>query len=313
MNSLLIGLYADTFLHPGSGQNEGAIDLPVMRERSTDHPVITGSALKGALRARLTSEQQRICPTGASSETNSNPNKSLNESDQQRLKELSNQIKQYFGQQENAGGILVGDARLLLLPVRSLTGSFKWVTCPLILKRLLRSMERSQSAANTEAQTPKLPRPQANQYCGINTDDQTLYLEERVFDSGSALDEDWIAILQHLMPTEVGDELPTRLTVLHDDDFAWFARHGLSIQARNVLDEATKTSNNLWYEETLPPDTLFYTLLLPRFQPQVLANFYKDTIADNPYLQIGGNETIGQGWVTLTPQTTPGDTREEAA
>ena len=48
--------------------------------------------------------------------------------------------------------------------------------------------------------------------------------------------------------------------VLNDDDFTWFARFGLSIQARNVLEDGTKQSQNLWYEETLPPDTLLYAL-----------------------------------------------------
>ena len=37
---------------------------------------------------------------------------------------------------DHAGALLVGDARLVLLPVRSLTTHFKWVTCPALLDRL---------------------------------------------------------------------------------------------------------------------------------------------------------------------------------
>ena len=50
----------------------------------------------------------------------------------------------------------------------------------------------------------------------------------------------------------------------HDEDFAWFARYGLPIQARNQLDKETKTSKNLWFEESIPPDTLMYALVVER-------------------------------------------------
>ena len=46
----LLGLYAQTAMHPGSGTALGAVDLPVQRERHTQWPTIAGSALKGILR-----------------------------------------------------------------------------------------------------------------------------------------------------------------------------------------------------------------------------------------------------------------------
>ena len=50
MNNAIMGMLAETFLHPGSGQTANAIDLPVAREKTTNYPVIPGSSLKGALR-----------------------------------------------------------------------------------------------------------------------------------------------------------------------------------------------------------------------------------------------------------------------
>src|SRR6185503_12686922 len=45
-------IHAMSPLHPGTGQSVGAIDLPIARERPTGIPLIPGSSIKGALRAR---------------------------------------------------------------------------------------------------------------------------------------------------------------------------------------------------------------------------------------------------------------------
>ena len=94
--------------------------------------------------------------------------------------------------------------------------------------------------------------------------------------------------------------LRDRLAVLHDDDFAWFARYGLSIQARNVLKEdGTKKSTNLWYEETMPPDTVMYAIVMGR-SDESLDSLDALFPQGDPYLQAGGNETTGQGWFAAT-------------
>ena len=50
VHSAILGLHAQTSLHPGSGTALGTVDLPVQRERHTLWPTIPGSALKGVLR-----------------------------------------------------------------------------------------------------------------------------------------------------------------------------------------------------------------------------------------------------------------------
>jgi CRISPR-associated protein Cmr4 len=84
---------------------------------------------------------------------------------------------------------------------------------------------------------------------------------------------------------------------LHDNDFAWFARYGLQVNARNVLDEITKESKNLWYEETLPADSLFYLTLAGRAEQDV--DSLATLLNESQFVQLGGNETVGQGWFTV--------------
>ncbi len=263
MKSLILGMLAETSIHPGSGQDVGFVDLPVARESATDYPVIVGSSLKGALRDRA-----------------------------RQVK--SPDVGSVFGEQDSAGNLLVGDARLLLLPVRSLTGSFCWVTCPHLLERFERDRARSSGGAS-KGTAVKVTQ---GKYLGENTNSSSLFLEERQFEYEAGLDTQIVSELQKLiLHGDTKNRLKKQLVVLHDDDFVWFARYGLSVNARNVLDEVTKTSKNLWYEETIPPDALFYCLLAERGEGALesLMSMFKE----QPYLQVGGNETVGQGWFAL--------------
>ena len=49
MHAAMLGLLAETPIHPGAGRGIGVVDLPVAREAATDYPVLVGSSLKGAL------------------------------------------------------------------------------------------------------------------------------------------------------------------------------------------------------------------------------------------------------------------------
>lgn len=283
MNSLILGLIAETSIHPGAGQSAGFVDLPVAREAATDYPVIVGSSAKGALL-----DMARDC--GVDEPTR----------------------KRVFGEQENAGALLVSDLRLLLLPVRSLKSQYKWVTCPHLVERLSRDCSR----ANCLTATPTAcapsddwvshlrtnldsALPSAPKYLGANDDE--LFLEERQFQFGSELPPNLVARIASLLKhDESRKRLPQQLVVISDRDFAWFARFGLAINARNRLDPDTKTTTGggLWYEETIPPDSVFYGLLAERGAgalKTVTAMF-----AQRPYLQVGGNETVGQGWFAVT-------------
>lgn len=277
MRSVIIGMLAETPVHPGAGRSTGFVDLPVARESITEYPVIVGSSLKGALKDRAREMWPGEKPENGES------------------KIPSDNVAKVFGQQDGAGDLIVSDARLLLLPVRSLTGQYKWATCPYLLERLSRDIQRSGNG--TKFKTPKTDKkPQKGSVLAAGTGN--LFLEEREFKIEGKADGSIIeSISQLVLHTAAIERLAEQLIVLNDDDFKWFASYGLPINARNVLDEDTKTSLNLWYEETLPQDSLFYTLFLERGNGAI--GLVKTMVGDRPYLQVGGNETVGHGWFAL--------------
>ena len=128
----------------------------------------------------------------------------------------------------------------------------------------------------------------------------SLFLEERQFTIRGVPTDDLVtAIAPCVLHDETRRRLGDRIAILDDDDFAWFVRYGLCIQARNVLDDdGSKRSRNLWYEETLPPDTVMYALVMGRSDGvlETLDTLFPET---DPYLQVGGNETVGQGWLAV--------------
>lgn len=261
MKTAMLGLLAETPIHPGAGRSLGVVDLPVARESATDYPVIAGSSLKGALKDKAQALDAK-------------------------------HVDRLFGMQNRAGELLVSDARLLLLPVRSLTRSFRWATCPHLIERCRRDLARAGLSPR-----PEVPDIELGQVLAAGKGD--LFLEERQFTIRAAPDVGLTkAIKPLLLHSETRNALSDRIAVLNDDDFAWFARYGLAVQARNVLEKETKKSKNLWYEETLPPDTVMYTLVAARSDSALgaLDAVFPET---DPYLQVGGNETVGQGWFAV--------------
>ena len=96
-----------------------------------------------------------------------------------------------------------------------------------------------------------------------------------------------------------------------DDLFANIAQFATPVTPHIAIDNATKTvkSGALWYEETLPPDTVFYLSLAAsssrRKDAEIAASqIIEHTLSlfpsEKPYLQLGGNETIGMGWCRVS-------------
>ena len=270
--TVLLGLLAETPIHVGIGQAAEALDLPVAREHTTRFPHIPGSGVKGAF--RVWAEQRPA---------------------------LKSEIKTLFGaasgddtgNDAGAGTVLFGEARLALLPVRCTTDSFKLATCPLIINRMLRDMERAGSPQKTA-----VPAVLDGTYFGQAIPNSPLGLEEREF-AHKTLD---VANISNLLKTLMGDGAPadfdSKLVIISDSDFKWFAEFGLPLAMRNALDENKIVKPGaLWAEETLAPDTVMWMVLSERKDgtaQQVLTE-----IGTKTYIQIGGNETIGQGWFSV--------------
>lgn len=118
-NTKIYWLHALTPLHVGSGRGVGFIDLPIMREKVTKWPLVPGSAVKGVVADHF----------GATEDERKN----------------DALLKAAFGisgnEYSNSGSLVFTDARLVCLPVRSLYGTFAWVTSPLALRRLKRDLD----------------------------------------------------------------------------------------------------------------------------------------------------------------------------
>ncbi len=295
--NLMVGLIAQTSIHAGAGSSAGAVDLPIQREGHNGWPCIFGSSVKGALRTKA--EQV------------------LTASDSKRDDATLNTI---FGPDtqnasDHAGAISVGDARLLLLPVRSLTSAFKWVTCPAALDRFKR--DSAMLGKNLTFKTPEVPKND-NHETALCTTGENLFLEEYRFtvDSSTNLDAVINALCDLVKRDGFAEALKEQLAIVSNNMFAHLARSATPVNAHIALkDDGSKTvaKGALWYEETLPPETVLYIPIMAQksrkagdnTDSSAIANFVQ-AILGNGWLQVGGNETVGMGWCAVHVETIGG-------
>lgn len=283
-DTMILGLLAETSVHPGAGQSADVVDLPVAREGATGLPHIPDSGLKGALRQWVR-------------EWNGD------KADPDKLDEAALFGSPEAGDGGGAGLLLISTARLLCLPVRRLDGPYAWVTTPYLLERLQRDLIRASRSA------PAVPKPQvtgdtllmANAPGGAAP--PPVFLEEYSFTPAAIGGDGMVDLAKELIATDqVAMRIAGQAAVMSDQEFAWFAAEALPVNARNALDDETKLSKSLWYEETLPPDTLMYAVIGVRRSDQKSlekAKAFKDALHASGYLQVGGNETVGQGWLSV--------------
>ena len=283
----LIGLWAHASIHAGAGSSVDGVDLPIQREGHSAWPCVFGSSVKGALRAKA---EDTLGKEGAKS------------------------IALVFGPDSNsdnasehAGALLVSDAKLLLLPVRSLTSHFKWVTCPALLQRLVRDAQRLGAKSIQDITLPAIADDIAL-VAGQNT--AYLFLEEYRFETQSHDLSGLIETINQLTGIAVTD-LEKQLVIVSCDQFNYLARYATPVTPHIAIDNDKKTVKNghLWYEETLPPETVLYFALSAHRSrakdtdikaEQILNSITQDLFGASPYLQIGGNETVGMGWCKVT-------------
>lgn len=281
MRAEILGLLAETPLHPGVGQEEGTVDLPVAREEPFGIPVVPGSGLKGAMREKRWAQAYG----GA---------RSAGEADEGAQRTAKDEADADFGRTDEAGPLAVSDARLLLLPVRALDRLYRWVTCPYLLERWARDLARARSTLPP----PTLKVPPTAERVVLAEGGGRVFLEGLDFEvraDQEGVIESIVTSLRSLVGhPDVAARLQDQLALVSDDMFGHFARRALPVTARNVLDRR-KVSQNLFYEETLPTDSLLYAVAAER-NDGALRRLNGLFPKDDPYLRLGGNETLGQGW-----------------
>ncbi|MEI6179171.1 MAG: type III-B CRISPR module RAMP protein Cmr4 [Chloroflexales bacterium] len=277
-NARLYFVHALSPLHPGTGQGTGVIDLPIAREKATGIPYLPGSSVKGTLR-----------DSGIIAD-----------------------VKRFFGPDtnsadEHAGAAQFADARLLLLPVRSLRGTFAYVTSPYLLRRM------SRDAGDVGAGAPAtIPVP--TQRCrALLSGDALLYQNQQVVLEDLDLKKEandhvaawakWIG--EHAFAEQPErDLLNGRLCVVHDDVLNFLLTTATEVVARVRLqpDQKTVAEGALWYEESLPAETLLAGLIFAQTTKDRNGVTYTDTEAltalkkvSGRTLQFGGKATVGRG------------------
>ncbi len=289
----ILGLLAQTSIHAGTGQNTGAIDLPIQREGHNGYPCIYGSAMKGALRAHAETE--------------------YGQKDDKVTLGFGPSMQS--GGSDHAGALMISDARLLLLPVRSLTSQFKWVTCPAVLSRFKHDALRFDIEQNT-FDIPDLPEPVGEEEAVAlvsSSEEDSLFLEEYRFQAQKHNLSNIIEALASLMLNDQAKEnLKQQLTIVSNDMFSHICQHATPVNAHIAIDSETKVvkPGALWYEETLPPETLLYVGISANnarkkddttSAKDILGSLTNLFIEGTPWVQIGGNETVGMGWCAVKP------------
>lgn len=282
----ILGLLTETSLHAGSGQNVGVIDLPIQREAHTNWPFVYASSVKGSMRS-LAGEK-------------------WNDKNRDLVKEIFGPEMSHGVSSDYAGALAVGDARLLLLPVRSLSSHFKWVTCPALLRRFRGDCRRLGLVANFDV--PEVEDKAL--VLSIDNLESGLFLEEFRFEVEvfKGLDKVVAGVVSLMGRDDADAALNRQLVVVNDDIFSHISSYATPVNAHiKIEDNLSKRVQRgaLWYEETLPPDSLLYVPLVAnavrkegcdKKADEVLESILSLFADSHPYLQLGGNETVGMGW-----------------
>ncbi|HNS99943.1 MAG TPA: type III-B CRISPR module RAMP protein Cmr4 [Polyangiaceae bacterium] len=296
-------LYCVSPVHMGAGTQLGVIDNPIQRERHTEHPMMAGSGLKGALRH-----------------------------DAQTRWEQSAWVHKLFGPDakvpEHAGAISFSDAQIVLFPVRSLKQTFVYATCPTALARLQRTLL---TAGVVDAQGWKIPELGQDDCVVVDEGKDLLVGDKLILESfqfknntknstkGMAA---WLG--QSAMPAEpsyFADKVKKHLVVLHDDRFNYFVRNATVVEAHvRISDESgTADDGGLFYTENLPSESLLLSLGMASRErrkkkegddstsflsaEEIMAAIIRGDKGregfDGRLIQVGGDATTGRGQVVL--------------
>lgn len=278
-----------TPLHVGAGKGVGFIDMPIMREKVTDWPLVPGSAAKGVLRDHFfqngNDEQKKLIDIAFG--------------------------KQIVDDSSNAGSLILTDAHIVCLPVRSLYGTFAYITSPLVLEKLKRDLE-----AAGYKDLPSTLNPARNEVLLVNG--SKIVGEGRVFfeDLDFIAKEDknakkWAEMLAGVIfPKESAKEavwkgiFEERFAVLNDDCFNFLSKTGTEVTAHVRIEDDSKivARGALWYEEALPAEAILAGVAWCDKvfggnginQSKILETYCPKDKLD---LQMGGKATVGKGRV----------------
>lgn len=275
----LYRIEAQTNMHVGSGkQSYAIIDNLVQREYVSQLPVINASSWKGALREFFT---QQLSQT----------NDKLTGTEKALVDYVFGKESTREDKDNEAGKYRFFDAYLLGLPVRSDQRAFYIGTSRSVLELLGTKLENfgHKLEAQNEALRTKLIDEAHEQQAYIFDTTQEAYLED--IDKKASFKNLTTDTWKELLGAELA-LLPNKmLSELCDDTH-------LPVVARNSLEDGRST--NLWYEQIVPRQSNFFTLVLVPDHDTNHFEGFNEVLTQRGLIQIGANASIGYGFCQVT-------------
>jgi len=188
-------------------------------------------------------------------------------------------------EQLEQGNIWIGDGLILWFPIPSLSHGVIWVSSPFLLRRCARGKENLLN---------KIPQEYS---CNFSNGQNPVYLKDAIL-PGNELKK-WDNY-QEFVPVSSGIE---RVLVIPDQHCATLIEMSLWRQVKIKLDQHKTVDGGFRYEEAIPPDTLVYFTWGTTFQANGKGNQsqqdFQELINNNPIVQIGGQESLGRGFVQI--------------
>jgi CRISPR-associated protein Cmr4 len=275
-------------LHAGTGHAAELVDLPTARMRSTGIPILPGSSIKGVLRDARREEAGK-------------------DRDQQARVEAVFGPSPENDPSAHAGALVVGDARLVALPVRTFRGTFAWATSPLLLALAARDLEAEGGSA------PAVPAVGSGRRALVTEESLCLhrgrlYLEDLDLPARPSPElAGWAGLLAPLASPGT-DILTRRLALVDDETMGFLCETATQVDARVRLHPNTRTvvTGALWLEESLPPETLLIGLLNAERSRRQGTEMTPEEVLElglprEEVVQLGGKATTGHGRCRLVP------------
>lgn len=277
MSMRLVMLRAMAPIHAGTGMGEDVIDLPIAREMGTSIPIVPGTSVKGVLRG-LSSHDR------------------------------------YYGFNTQAGCLQWSDMYLVALPVRSMRGTFAYVTSPYLLQRFVDDYNvcfpnNNPMNAYTVANPTAEGEYTAIIHAGENAETSSVL----------AVDQPRVVAIADLVMNYTSQDLSTiadafnelnffpstanqvvrRICVVHDTVMHYLMRTATEVRHRNALNEnKTVREKALWLEEMLPRESIMAGIMrvVPRGNiTQAHLDSEIRAINERKIVTFGGDTSTGHG------------------
>jgi len=242
-----------TNLHVGSGDaNYGVVDKLVQRDPVTGFPTIHASSMKGALREHF----------------------------EKRWKDFPERIKSIFGTEDRinsaSGDYSFLGADLIAMPVRCNYQQYSQAFC-------------AQLAEMINAKSTVLVKKELFNLNQLS--DNSIYINQNTLPTQDIFIEDDLLTKRNFAnPVKCTgiDSFQRKFAFVDNEKFAVYAKK-LPVIARNYLENGT--SQNLWYEEIVPHQSVFVTYIAA--SENYFIDFEKEL--NEGIIQIGANASIGYG------------------